>query len=282
MNELEQEQLLNAYIDDELAPSQRAEVESMLAADPKSRRTVDALRTVHEAVASLPSRRLERDLADDVIAEAVRRQKADAPRPASALEEPQAAPSWRKRVFQPRNLVYPLCAVGMALAISLLFPSQEDLINRERVDNSETGTRQPTDEVSPSDVVDPIIEPPPRPLGYSVEGGHAPGVVALKSFTVQGSITHDAMMDRSFETVLGSAGIEPISRVSGPNPDQVTFGIKTDAPSLRSLAMSLTDHESIRIDWSPEDLQSFVRMGTEGETMSDESASIKFVFDIIE
>jgi len=290
MNELNQEQMLNAYVDDELTASERIEVETVLASDPESRRTVDALRTVHEAVGSLPRRRLDRDLADDVIAEATRRQKADAPRPASTLDEPQTAPTWRQRVFQPRNLAYPLLAVGMAVAISLLFPSQEDQLRRQRAgDQANTTQQPPIDEVRPFEPSDPtgtdvtpIDTPPPRPAGGTVVGNTDPSVVVRASFTVQGSISYEALADREFETALGNADIEPISRVSGPGPDQVTFGIKTNASRLESLGIALASHDNIEVDWSPEDLQDFVRTGTEGETASTEFASIRFTFDITE
>src|SRR5262245_8966905 len=65
-------ELLSAYLDDELAPEERAHVESRLAADPAAQRLLDELRSVSQAVRDLPKEAHPGDLAATVLRRAER------------------------------------------------------------------------------------------------------------------------------------------------------------------------------------------------------------------
>jgi anti-sigma factor RsiW len=66
------DELLSAYLDDELTPEERARVEARLAADPAARQLLDELRSVSQAVRSLPQESLPADLSESVLRRAER------------------------------------------------------------------------------------------------------------------------------------------------------------------------------------------------------------------
>jgi hypothetical protein len=73
------DELLSAYLDDELSADQRARVEDRLAADPAARQTVEQLRAVSRAVQGLPRQTLGEDLRGAVLQRAERAMLAPAP-----------------------------------------------------------------------------------------------------------------------------------------------------------------------------------------------------------
>jgi anti-sigma factor RsiW len=76
------DELLSAYLDDELAPEERARVEERLAADAGARSLLEQLRTVSRAVKQLPPAPLGADLRENVLRRAERAMLVSAP-PAS-------------------------------------------------------------------------------------------------------------------------------------------------------------------------------------------------------
>jgi hypothetical protein len=66
------DELLSAYLDDELTGEERARVEQQFSADPKSRQLLDELRTVSQAMQGLPPASLGSDLRESVLRRAER------------------------------------------------------------------------------------------------------------------------------------------------------------------------------------------------------------------
>lgn len=66
------DELLSAYLDDELSPAERARVESRLAIDPAARQLLEELRAVSQAINQLPPAALEEDLREPVLRRAER------------------------------------------------------------------------------------------------------------------------------------------------------------------------------------------------------------------
>ena len=66
------DELLSAYLDDELAPEERARVEQRLAADPAARQLLEQLRAVSRAVKDLPAEPIGVDIRDTVLRRAER------------------------------------------------------------------------------------------------------------------------------------------------------------------------------------------------------------------
>jgi hypothetical protein len=81
------DELLSAYLDDELAPAERAKVEGRLAADPAARQMLEQLRSVSQSVRSLPSENVGRDLRETILRRAVQAKAIDRATPERA---PQA------------------------------------------------------------------------------------------------------------------------------------------------------------------------------------------------
>jgi hypothetical protein len=61
------DELLSAYIDNELSADQRAAVEARLAADPSAQRMLEHLRAVSQSVQGLPQENVGRDLSESVL-----------------------------------------------------------------------------------------------------------------------------------------------------------------------------------------------------------------------
>ncbi len=66
------DELLSAYLDDELAPEARAHVEARLAADSQARQLLEELKAVSRAVQGLPAATLDADLRESVLRRAER------------------------------------------------------------------------------------------------------------------------------------------------------------------------------------------------------------------
>jgi hypothetical protein len=81
------DELLSAYLDDELSPEDRAAVESRLAADPAAQQLLHQLRAVCEAVQALPQEVVGHDMRDSILHQAnAARQSATAAGPRAAEE----------------------------------------------------------------------------------------------------------------------------------------------------------------------------------------------------
>ena len=74
-----QDELISAYLDDELSSEDRSRVEQRLAGDEELRRMVDELRSLREEIQSLPHHKLEADFAQRVLQSAEREMLARRP-----------------------------------------------------------------------------------------------------------------------------------------------------------------------------------------------------------
>lgn len=61
------DELLSAYLDDELSPEERARVEARLASDPAARQMLDQFRTASQAVKGLPHESVGQDLRESIL-----------------------------------------------------------------------------------------------------------------------------------------------------------------------------------------------------------------------
>jgi negative regulator of sigma E activity len=73
VNPLAPDEILSEYLDGELTPPRRAEVEKWLASDPAARQLLDELRAIGDALRTLPRRKVGEDLSHRVLRAAERR-----------------------------------------------------------------------------------------------------------------------------------------------------------------------------------------------------------------
>ncbi len=119
MKNLPDDELLSAYLDEELSAPERAEVEAWLANDADARQTLAELRGVREAVAGLPHIALGEDLSARVLQLAERRMLSE---PAADVEHAPTPEVWSfsaRRLLNGRALTWAGLAVGIALVITL-------------------------------------------------------------------------------------------------------------------------------------------------------------------
>src|SRR3954469_17395169 len=73
------DELLSAYLDDELSADERAAVEARLATDPAAQQLLHELRSVSQSVQALPTETPSRDLSEEIIRRAREAKPANAP-----------------------------------------------------------------------------------------------------------------------------------------------------------------------------------------------------------
>jgi anti-sigma factor RsiW len=114
------DELLSAYVDDELTPQERARVESRLRSDPHAARMVEELRSLSSAIKSLPRETLGRDLRAEVQAD-IDRAKAAAADDKHLL--PPIAPYDRWAGYR-RGLVWSAMAIAATLMLVMMTAKQ--------------------------------------------------------------------------------------------------------------------------------------------------------------
>jgi len=126
------EELISAFLDGELAPQERAQVEKWLAESPELRQLHDELAALGGSLRSLPRHQLGRNLSEIVLRRAERAVLGDnTERPIAGKVGPSAlASSWWSRGAGWRRLVWPAVAVAAALVI-MFFTSDERSLERQ-------------------------------------------------------------------------------------------------------------------------------------------------------
>ena len=117
------DELLSAYVDDELTAAEPALVEERLRVDPQARQMVEELRSLSSAIRSLPRETLGRDLRASIEAEALQA-KADA----KADDDRNILPiSGRERwANYRRGLVWSAITIAAALMLMMVQPQDVD------------------------------------------------------------------------------------------------------------------------------------------------------------
>jgi hypothetical protein len=136
MNEMHDhidDELLSAYIDDELTVEERALVEARLASDPAAAQLVEELRRVSGAVRSLPREKMSRDLRASVLAGL----RAEGEEGAAVLKLPyRGADRWEG---VKRGLVWSSIAIAATLMLMAMQPRERgdaDVADRAKQEES--------------------------------------------------------------------------------------------------------------------------------------------------
>jgi anti-sigma factor RsiW len=128
------DELLSAYLDDELAPEESARVEQRLASDPAARQLLEQLRAVSHAVRDLPAEPIGADIRDRVLRRAERAMLVSNPKAASA-GGPAAADGGSLADVAPRltigRSIRGWVWAGLATAAGLAIMAFESNSNRE-------------------------------------------------------------------------------------------------------------------------------------------------------
>ncbi|REK07510.1 MAG: hypothetical protein DWQ37_21515 [Planctomycetota bacterium] len=136
MAEDTREELICAYLDDELSPEERAEVEQLLAENSQLRQLHDELAALRTAMQSLGEHKLEQDLAPAVLRQAEQSVLRGSDTKQATSEPTPRGPmaSWWERGASWRRVVWPALALAAALAILVFdagFRDQRELAQVE-------------------------------------------------------------------------------------------------------------------------------------------------------
>jgi hypothetical protein len=168
------DELLSGYLDDELAPEERAQVEARLASDSDARKLLDELRVVSDVVKSAPPVTLGDDIHEDVLRRAERAMLV------SSAGEPALAgggAAVQKRAASQLSIGRSTRGwlwAGMAIAAALMLmvfqtePGQDDELPREVAMQSD----EPPAAARPVSDLEfrAVDESPPQPTGGAAEG----------------------------------------------------------------------------------------------------------------
>ena len=129
------EELLSAYLDDELSPHERAQVEQWLLDSAEYRRVFDELRNARADMQSLPRHKLSEDLGQTVLRRAERAVLAgeEAADGGGSITPGSAASRWWSRAGSKRMFIWPAVAVAAALLVAL-FDTTRDADREVAVD----------------------------------------------------------------------------------------------------------------------------------------------------
>lgn len=168
MNDIPQDELLSAYLDNELAPEERAEVERMLEENPASRQLLEELKSLRTAVQSLPRESLGQDFSKQVMQMAERsvlagNSQSDGVAPAASPQTSRGENKidirrdgqgdWRQRMIRP--LAFASLAIAAALMLMILQPEQlGEQSPSGNIARDERALESPASSIGPASSVD--------------------------------------------------------------------------------------------------------------------------------
>ncbi len=176
------EELISAYLDGELPPEKRAEVEKWLAESLPLRQLHDELRALRSSIESLPRHKLERDLAPTVLRRAERTVLGGAAERSVAgkIQPGELVRSWWARGGW-RRWAWPAVVAAAALLL-LLFDNQQPPAERQiaRAPKSESFIGPARDgRISDKDAAKP---PPAHKLGEHESDAKSPAVDEIDGY----------------------------------------------------------------------------------------------------
>lgn len=133
------EELISAYLDDELSEAERAEVERLLAENSQMRRLHAELVALRAGIQSLPQHKLDHDISGAVLrrAEQAVLRGGDSPPEGATLRPAADSESFWMRGAGWRRVIWPALAVAAALAI-LIYDANRRPAEREIARTQET------------------------------------------------------------------------------------------------------------------------------------------------
>jgi len=173
MTDLSRDELIGAYLDDELSAEDRTRVESLLAESEESRQMLDELRALRSHLQSLPRHTLPADFSQQVLKRAEREmllgRTTAGEQAATVARDDEARPAtipFGSRWARP--LVYAGLAIAAALMISFLLPNQIEQRGDVRLAARDDEEQAPTEKALVAD------ESPQQPMGAPSVAKSAP------------------------------------------------------------------------------------------------------------
>lgn len=204
--------MLSAYLDGELAPHERQEVERLLATDPEARQTLADFRALRAALQSLPAEHLELEFRDRVL-RLVEHRMLTEPVVAEPGELRPVREGWKqlaRRLVRPRNVFWPALAAAAALLIVLWH-------GRPAEEMAQTpSTPRQADRPIAERTEPPILRAAPDE-GWRPSTDAGQGEVAADDVVVVlCEVTPEAARSRLFEQVLAGHQLRPQAVSSDP------------------------------------------------------------------
>ncbi|HEY4232967.1 MAG TPA: hypothetical protein VGM76_06060 [Lacipirellulaceae bacterium] len=213
------DEMLSAYLDNELAPQERARVEERLAADPAARQLLEQLRAVSQAVKDLPAAPLGTDLRDVVLRRAERAMLVSNPGESAAADG--NSPRGSNPRFTIGRSVRGWVWAGLATAAGLAIMAFES--------NSDRDAQLP----------ESVAERSAQPTG---ESKPSPELRALVK-TEQPAAPSEAADSRSPETPPAPEGGAAISTVAGD--ESSIHGARDQLPALSDIAATAPQQKNL-------------------------------------
>ncbi len=258
------DELLSAYLDDELAPEERARVEQRLAADPRAKQLLDELRAVSRTVKELPAATVGFDLRESVLRRAERAMLVPSERaPALGLSDVV-----RRIPFGRSKRAWVWAGLALAAGLMLMFFDWEPernqgmsgVVAQRDHSTSSAETRSEPQSQGQVDVDNLAAEPPASPASSpasaplaakaadhggggvggstAASGGRAAGAGDnLERLVVYVNMTPEALRRRAFDAVLARNQIE-VEQPALSDTDTTRFGERTSGVAKRRRAVA--------------------------------------------
>jgi hypothetical protein len=268
------DELLSAYLDDELSPDERARVDARLAADPAARQMLDQLRAASLALQSLPHETVGEDLRESILrrAEAAMLTSNGSETAASAAKTGTTDGAVNLRDSLPRltigqtrrGWVWAGLAMAAGLLIMVLQPGGEQggdlpqvaasrraedvdkLAAADRADVPELRQLRPAESAAPAAVADhdsysegPTASPANAPVATGNEAAPPPDTIALDAAAAPAEPA-DATSTLSINGGLAAKDGARLARAPAP---EERFGVAAE-PSARA-GGALADRRSL-------------------------------------
>ncbi len=217
MNDDARYELISAYLDNELAPDERAEVEQLLARDADARRVYEDLRALSSTLQALPRHQLGEDLSGRVLRGAERAVLTQPRGPQEEREDERRSAGGTLSGFPLgrglRSWMWPAVALAAALLLMLLNPEEERPLagrDAERVGPlppatlsapKDSRTREAVEEPPPAESM--LAESAPSPAAPPAGAFEAPPSESAPAAGVVNNAPPSHMAKRKAETVDG-------------------------------------------------------------------------------
>lgn len=238
------EELLSAYLDDELSPNERAQVEQWLLDSAEYRQLFEELRGARHDMQSLPRHKLSEDLGPAVLRRAERAVLSghESPPGSGSITPGSAVARWWSRTGSKRKFIWPVVAVAAALLVALFDVDHDEREIAQQAPRQE-GANEAADEV-PRDALGEghgdigLFADEDVPAGGTAGATPALSIAPQSKLGREAATSFSAAPERSSSVRSGNGGrdVDPLHRarkMAEGEPESLSLKASIDVPTQR-------------------------------------------------
>ena len=251
------DELLSAYVDDELSAAERAQVEARLRDDPQARQLVEELRSLSSAIRALPRETLGRDLRASIQAEILHAKADDDARNVLPMSQHNRWANYR------RGLIWSAITVAAALMLMVFQPEET---NHEIGDVAQANRKEQTARDNRRVALDGSLPPHGEMRAWDSPADAAKPSESAQSLDALAEAPAAATPRSGGAPAEGAAGAVDAFAAAAPATVELAL---TTPDALAEFERLLSEHE-IQLDAEP---TQFGALGGERQ-LADESSAV--------